>query len=64
MEKDTTEKTTASPKNLAENLTSKLKCEKDHLSKFCLEPKKTAHRVLIEESESEEQFVKRDQEEC
>ena len=75
VEKETTEKTTASPRNL---VTSKLRGEinlkhakcfncykKCHLSKFRLEPnKKPAHRVLIEESESEEQFVKRDQEEC
>ena len=33
------------------------------MSKFCPEPKKkAARRVLVEESELEEQFVKRDQE--
>ena len=76
MEKTLTEKAAASPRSLVKDLPSKqggemnlkhVKCfnchEKGHLSKFCLEPKKKpARRVLVEESEPEEQFVKRDQE--
>ena len=37
--------------------------EKGHLSRYCAEPKKKpARRVLVEECETKEQFVKRDQE--
>ena len=75
VEKVTTEKAAATPGSLVRDLPSKqggemhlkhVKCfchEKGHLSKFCPEPKKKpARRVLVEESEPEEQFVKRDQE--